>query len=90
MNSSAFSSQLESFLVWIQLEKGLSKNTLLSYESDLIQCSEFLEKKGFTSWSEVEGDNISEWIAELSLCEYSPSSLAEAKFHSYDCKTSAG
>jgi integrase/recombinase XerD len=71
-----YSENLEGFLVWIQLEKGLSKNTLESYQSDLIQCSHFLNSKGISGWQAVAGEDISEWIAFLSIEEYLPSSLA--------------
>lgn len=76
MKSTYFISQLENFLIWIQLEKGLSQNTLESYRSDIIQCCNFLEKRNIDSWLQVQGDHISEFIADLSLKEYTPSSLA--------------
>ena len=41
----AFSEEIEGFLAWLELEKGLSHNTIESYENDLAQCALFLKKK---------------------------------------------
>ena len=36
---SGYEANLSDFLAWVQLERGLSENTVQSYEADLIQCS---------------------------------------------------
>ena len=41
----AFSEEIEGFLAWLELEKGLSQNTIESYENDLAQCALFLKKR---------------------------------------------
>ena len=43
----AFEPWISGFLVWLQLEKGLSPNTIESYENDLNQCADFLTTKAY-------------------------------------------
>lgn len=58
---------LESFLVWLELERGLSKNTTQAYAGDLAQCAEFLsQKEGVEEWSAVEPAHVSAWTSSLS------------------------
>ena len=49
----SFEPEISSFLVWVQLEKGLSPNTVDSYERDLIQCALHLEAQGISGWQKV-------------------------------------
>src|SRR5699024_6647626 len=72
----AFSGEIDSFLAWIELEKGLSANTAESYQSDLAQCARFLERRKVESWAAVTGGDVTEWIYSLSENEYLTSSLA--------------
>ena len=37
----AFEAWINGFLAWVQLEKGLSNNTIECYETDLNQCALF-------------------------------------------------
>ena len=71
-----FESEISDFLAWIQLEKGLAKNTVESYESDLIQCSLHLEKQGVSNWQSISFDNLSNWLSSLSDEEYAVASLS--------------
>ena len=72
----AFIEPLESFLAWLELERGLSKNTLLAYTRDLAQCVEFLAKEGVDDWSKVESAHLSAWTASLSRADFARSSQA--------------
>ena len=72
----AFSEEIEGFLAWLELEKGLSHNTIESYENDLAQCALFLKKKKVEGWSSVLPDHISSWAASLSKDGFAVSSLA--------------
>ena len=67
---------ISSFLAWVQLERGLSKNTVESYETDLIQCSCFLHEKGAANWEAVSLDHISAWISSLTIDGYAVASLS--------------
>lgn len=62
----AFGERIEAFLVWIELEKGLARNTAESYGSDLVQCAVFLEKQGVSDWKTVSGDEATAWVHSLS------------------------
>ena len=66
---------IQAFLVSIELEKGLAKNTVEAYENDLFQFAAFLTKRRITSWKKVSGDDASLWISELSLEAYSVTSV---------------
>ena len=72
----AYESDISSFLAWVQLERGLSKNTVESYESDLIQCACFLHKQGSSNWQAVSLEHVSAWISSLTLDGYAVASLA--------------
>ena len=62
----AFVEPLESFLAWLELERGLSKNTLIAYARDLVQCVTFLVNEGVADWASVESTQISAWMTSLS------------------------
>ena len=71
-----FESWISGFLAWLQLEKGLSQNTIDSYETDLTQCAIFLQEKGVNSWREARIEHYSAWIASLTDNQYAVASLA--------------
>lgn len=76
MNSS-LAEPIKTFLFHLELEKGLSKNTVEAYASDLGQFAQFLEKnKNGSTWASVSTDQVSDWIAELSMEDYTVASLA--------------
>jgi integrase/recombinase XerD len=72
----AFSEPLESFFAWLELERGLSANTLSAYARDLVQCVEFLIKLGVEDWARVDASHVSAWTASLSRAEFARSSQA--------------
>jgi integrase/recombinase XerD len=67
---------IEAFTVHVELEKGLSANTVSGYFSDLEQCAGFLNSIGIQDWEKVSHDHISLWISSLSGDDYAVSSLA--------------
>ena len=71
-----FERELSDFLAWVQLEKGLSKNTVGSYENDLVQCALHLKGQGVGSWGEVELVHLSSWLGSLTDEEYAVASLS--------------
>ncbi|OAI51035.1 recombinase XerD [Opitutia bacterium SCGC AG-212-L18] len=71
-----FSEPIDSFLVNIELEKGLSKNTVQSYSSDLIQSASFFAHLGLSGWKEVSAEHISLWLSDLTLKSYETKSLS--------------
>lgn len=71
-----FAEPVESFLGWLELERGLSKNTIQSYASDLVQCALFMGDGGVPDWQTVNEAAVSAWTAELSCQDYARSSQA--------------
>lgn len=72
----AFAEEVESFLGWLELERGLSKNTIQSYASDLVQCALFVGSGGVPDWQAVNEVAVSAWTAHLSRMDYARSSQA--------------
>ena len=72
----AFEAWINGFLAWVQLEKGLSANTITSYETDLTQCALFLHDREVSHWKEAKLDDYSAWISSLTDCQYAVASLA--------------
>ena len=73
---SAYESDISAFMAWIQLERGLSPNTVESYEADLVQCACFLHNHGSPNWQDVSLEHISAWISSLTVDGYAVASLA--------------
>ena len=72
----SFAEPVEIFLGWLELERGLSTNTIQSYASDLVQCANFLQVAGVADWSAVVEASVSAWTAELSRQDYARTSQA--------------
>ena len=71
-----FLEEVEGFLAWLELEKGLSRNTIEGYESDLRHCAQFLKGKRVKGWRSVQPEHISAWTAALCKEGFAISSLA--------------
>ncbi len=65
---------LDSFLTYLSVEKGLSKNTLSSYETDLRRFTLFLEENN-GSLSDASAHNIVDFIDRLRTGGYALSSI---------------
>jgi integrase/recombinase XerD len=52
------------FLAYLELERGLSRNTLEAYRSDLLQFGEFLDRRGLAVTNASHGD-IAAFLSEL-------------------------
>lgn len=72
----AFAEPVESLLAWLELERGLAKNTLLSYAQDLTQAGLFMQGQGLASWMEVDRAAVGQWSASLARGGYARSSQA--------------
>jgi len=53
------------FLAYLEFERGLSRNTLEAYRSDLLQFGRFLEARGLNAVTAEAGD-VSDFLTELS------------------------
>lgn len=68
--------RLDAFLAFLELERGLSRNTLAAYQTDLLQFAEGLARGGITNWNSVVGANVSDWLYRLSEGGVAVSSMA--------------
>jgi integrase/recombinase XerD len=66
LKSNSFIRELNSFISYITLERGLSKNTELSYKNDLERYAEFLLTKNLQRFSKSSAAHISEFLFTLS------------------------
>jgi len=71
---SAFAEPVESFLAWLELERGLASNTILSYAKDLVQAAVFMQGEGAGDWQSVDATMAGRWTASLSRAGYARSS----------------
>ncbi len=68
LKMSSLSSQIKSFLVHLKKEKNFSKNTLISYETDLKELETFLEKKkGKVNFKEIDRNILRDFVIDLNL-----------------------
>ncbi|MDD3180259.1 MAG: site-specific tyrosine recombinase XerD [Opitutaceae bacterium] len=61
-----FADAIDAYISFVELEKGLSRNTALSYESDLRQCASFLHRHGVRNWETVTSNHLTRWLHSLS------------------------
>jgi len=71
-----FADAIDDFLAYIELEKGLARNTAKSYETDLRQAAQALKRLGATSWTKVSAKQLTGWLHGLSDQEFSAASQA--------------
>jgi integrase/recombinase XerD len=67
---------IDRFLVFLDLEKGLSVNSVEGYGSDLLQLGRFLAGSGVSNWRKVDSDHVSRWLGTLTKAGYAVSSLS--------------
>ncbi|MSU65272.1 MAG: site-specific tyrosine recombinase XerD [Opitutus sp.] len=72
----AFAADLDAFLAFIELERGLAKNTSAAYRRDLEQAAKFLGRHGAQDWRTVTPPQAGEWIHSLSSARYAVGSLS--------------
>lgn len=72
----AFADEIDRFLGYVELERGLARNTAKSYESDLKQAAHFLKKLGAANWTKVTPKHLTAWLHWLSDRDFSASSQA--------------
>jgi integrase/recombinase XerD len=66
MDSSAFASDIDAYLAYLDLERGLSRNTRENYQRDLEQCAAFVSRRGAADWRAVKAEHATAWIRSLS------------------------
>ncbi len=74
-----FGGEIDDFIGYLKLERGLSVHTQSGYQNDLDQCAAFLATRGVKSWSTVSADTVAEWIHSLGGGELAVASLARKR-----------
>ncbi|MBL9199940.1 MAG: tyrosine recombinase [Opitutaceae bacterium] len=72
----AFAGEIEGFLGFIALERGLSANTVAAYRRDLDQAAAFLAGRGAAGWAAVTAAQAAEWVQSLAAERYRTASQA--------------
>jgi integrase/recombinase XerD len=72
----AFANDIEGYLGFLGLERGLAQNTLSAYRSDLDQCAAFLASRRVGDWRRVSAAQAGEWLHSLNGRVCSPASQA--------------
>ena len=60
-----FQNAIELYLTWLELDKGLSQNTVKSYRSDISQFLKFVFKKDLKNWKCVQSSHFDAWLNQL-------------------------
>src|SRR3954468_10916919 len=71
-----FADDRDAFLAFIDLERGLSKNTVAAYQRDLAQAEGYFGKQGAADWRAVTPAQAAGWIHSLSSARYTVASLS--------------
>jgi integrase/recombinase XerD len=71
----AFATDIDAFIAYIDLERGLSPHTRENYQRDLDQGATFLAKRGAADWRTVSAAQAEAWIQSLAG-RSAPASLA--------------
>jgi integrase/recombinase XerD len=70
-----FVEEIESYLGFVALERGLSANTIAAYRRDLDQAAGFFSRHGAGGWRTVPRETAVEWLQSLNA-NYTVASLA--------------
>jgi len=68
--------QLEHFLDYLTVERGLSPNTTAAYRTDLDQFMQFMAERNLTAWSAVSRDDLVSFLIFLKEKRYANSTVA--------------
>lgn len=66
---------ISDYLIYLEMERGLSKNTILAYESDLIAFFDFLESKEEVILDNLKRKDFSSYTKYLARNEINPSTI---------------
>ena len=72
----AFANDTDALIAFLDLERGLARNSRESYQRDLDQAAAFLAGKGAADWRTVTAAQAGEWLRSLSRRGLAPASLA--------------
>lgn len=72
----AFAGEIDAFIATLELERGLSRNTSVSYEKDLVQAAHFLKRRKVAGWAAAGHADLQAWLHWLADEKFSESSQA--------------
>ena len=72
----AFAGDIDGFIAYIDLERGLSRHTRENYQRDLDQGAAWLARQGVKDWRGVTAAQAGGWLQALSLEDFAVASLA--------------
>lgn len=73
----AFGDEIEGFLGYVSLERGLSENTIAAYRRDLDQAAGYFAQGGCSGWKTVTAQHAAGWIHSFNRGKkYAAASLA--------------
>ena len=75
MEKNAYKDMLESFLTYLVVIKGLSKNTSHSYKTDIEKLFKFADNNKIDTVTKIKSKHISEFLAELNISGLNISSI---------------
>jgi integrase/recombinase XerD len=67
---------LQSFIRFLLVERGLSQNTLESYERDLQQFVDYLEQQGVSAWKDAGKTHLAGYLTKLKVLGRAPATLS--------------
>lgn len=67
---------INDFLMYLKLEKGLSENTIISYENDILKLSKYCIQINLNNPIKINKVTISEFIFQIAKIGYNPKSQA--------------
>jgi integrase/recombinase XerD len=72
----AFAGDIDGFIAFLDLERGLSRHTRENYQRDLDQAATWLARQEVADWRTVSPAQASEWLHSLSRADFAVASLA--------------
>ncbi len=76
--ASALARDLSTYLDYLSVERGLSRNTLAAYRRDLESYLSFLSERGVASRDEVSRHDVEDFVADRRMGGYAPTSIERA------------
>ncbi|MEX2044116.1 MAG: site-specific integrase, partial [Opitutus sp.] len=71
----SFAGEIDAFIAYIDLERGLSRHTRSAYQADLDQAAAFMKRRGVAGWRAVTRADAAAWVHSLSSARYTVASL---------------
>jgi integrase/recombinase XerD len=72
----AFATDIDGFLAFLELERGLSAHTRDGYQRDLDQAADFMARRGIGDWRTASPADASAWLQSLGRRGFASASVA--------------